>query len=162
MQWSDTLVLGNERMDETHREFVEQLNALADASDADFLVRLDAFIAHTEAHFGQEDQWMSEIYFPPAHCHQNEHEGVLKIAREVRERVAAGDVPIGRVLARELAPWFENHATTMDAVLAYVLKVGPSAFVQPPSGEAAPASHEGCGCGPAAAEEQNASSIAAS
>ncbi len=123
LDWSDQLELGYERMDETHREFVAQLNALHETPEEDFLPRLDAFIEHTVEHFGQEQRWMEEIKFPPAHCHINEHEGVLNIMRDVRRMVAEeGKKEIGRVLTRELAPWFENHAGGMDAMLSFFMR----------------------------------------
>jgi len=123
LDWSDQLELGHGRMDATHREFVAQLNALHEAPEQDFLRLLDAFIEHTVEHFAQEQRWMAEIKFPPAHCHINEHEGVLNIMRDVRRMVAEeGRKEIGRVLTRELAPWFENHAGGMDAMLSFFMR----------------------------------------
>jgi hemerythrin len=124
MEWSEALELGVERMDATHREFVEQLNTLGEASDAAMLAGLDAFISHTEAHFGQERDWMTDGIYGHAHCHLQEHDGVLGIMREVRGMVADGQFELGRVLVRELAPWFANHAATMDAMLALYLQGG--------------------------------------
>ena len=122
IEWSEELVLGVERMDATHREFVEQLNALGQAGDTALLAGLDAFIAHTVEHFDQENRWMESMEFPPMHCHRDEHEGVLGIMREVRGMVADGKFELGRVLVRELAPWFTNHAATMDAMLAAFIR----------------------------------------
>jgi len=124
LHWSEALELGVEKMDDTHREFVAQLNALGDAPDAAMLEGLDAFIAHTEAHFAQEREWMTDGTYGHSHCHLEEHEGVLGIMREVRGMVAGGQVELGRVLVRELAPWFTNHAATMDAMLALYLQGG--------------------------------------
>lgn len=118
VQWSDTYVLGVEQMDATHRDFLVLLNAVVDAADEDVLAALDAFLAHTVEHFAQEDRWMAETGFPPLHCHTAEHGNVLGIMREVRGMVADGKTEIGRVLAREMAPWFDIHAATMDAALA--------------------------------------------
>ena len=118
LAWSEQLALGQTVMDDTHREFVAQLNRVGDAVDAGVLAALDDFIAHTEAHFGQEEQWMEAINFPPLGCHKSEHEKVLETVREVRKRVAAGDTRLGRVLAEALAEWFPQHAASMDAVLA--------------------------------------------
>jgi hemerythrin len=42
--------------------------------------------------------------------------------REVRGHLQAGNYEVGRVLARELATWFQGHAATMDAMLAHVLR----------------------------------------
>jgi len=122
IDWSDKLVLGVDTMDDTHREFVGQLNALHTAPDEDYLALLDTFIAHTVEHFEQEKRWMAEMNFPPMHCHVQEHDGVLGIMREVRRMVSEGKSHVGRVLTRELAPWFENHAATMDATLAFFLR----------------------------------------
>jgi hemerythrin-like metal-binding protein len=123
LEWTEALNLGVERMDATHREFVDQLNSLAEAADDALLTGLDAFIAHTEEHFAQEERWMRGTSFPPLHCHAEEHAGVLGIMHEVRGYVSAGRADLGRVLVRELAPWFTNHAATMDAMLARFLSI---------------------------------------
>ncbi len=128
--WSEALALGQSVMDDTHREFVEQLNRVGAADAAGLPAALDEFIAHTEAHFGQEEQWMESIEFPPLGCHRGEHAKVLETVREVRKRVAAGDLRLGRTLAEALAEWFPQHAASMDAVLAlYMAETGyrPSA-----------------------------------
>ena len=125
LAWSEQLAIGQTVMDDTHREFVAQLNRVAAAADTDVLVALDDFIAHSEAHFGQEEQWMDALEFPPRGCHRGEHEKILETAREVRQRVAAGDVRLGRMLAEALAEWFPQHATSMDAILAlYMNEIG--------------------------------------
>lgn len=123
MEWSDGLTLDVPAMDDTHREFVAMLNELADARDEQLLAALDRFIAHTDAHFTQENRWMHALPFPPVHCHQGEHDNVLGLMREVRRRVAAGELELGRALARELPEWFQLHATTMDAMLAQVIRL---------------------------------------
>jgi len=122
MEWDDSLVLDRGVMDDTHREFIGLLNRLADAPDDQMLAALDEFIAHTEAHFSQEQRWMEQMSFPPAECHVREHDGVLEIAREVRNRAASGETGFGRVLARAVAQWFANHAASMDTVLALYMK----------------------------------------
>ena len=122
MEWSDTLVLDKGVMDDTHREFIELLNRLADAPDENMLAVLDEFIKHTEEHFAQEQRWMEHMAFPPLTCHAREHDGVLETAHEVRRRVAAGEMRFGPVLAKAVAEWFANHAGSMDHVLALYMK----------------------------------------
>jgi hemerythrin len=123
LDWSDELVLGEATMDATHREFVECLNAVADADDAGFIPALDRFIEHSDAHFTDENERMEATNFPPAHCHLNEHTQVLNLCREVRQMVIDGKLEVGRVLANELAPWFTQHAQSMDNMLAYWLNL---------------------------------------
>ncbi len=120
MEWSERLELGLARMDDTHREFVELYNALQGAPAEAFIERLDAFIAHTVEHFEQENRWMEKVDFPG--CHRAEHDRVLVVLRDVRERAAQGDRFLGRRLVEELPAWFENHAGGMDAALAFHLQ----------------------------------------
>lgn len=120
MEWSDQFELGLGRMDDTHREFVELYNLLVAATEETFIERLDAFIAHTEAHFDQENRWMEKVNFPG--CHRAEHDRVLTVMRDVRERAARGDRFLGRRLVEELPPWFDNHVGGMDAALAFHLQ----------------------------------------
>ena len=122
MEWSDELVLDEGVIDDTHKEFVDLLNRMYDAPDDQLLAILDEFIAHTESHFAQEQRWMEELAFPPLSCHVNEHEGVMEITREVRQRTVDGDTRYGKVLAQGIAEWFANHAATMDLMLAQYIK----------------------------------------
>jgi hemerythrin len=119
--WSDAYLLGHSIMDRTHREFVEVVNAMLSSNDAGFADRLQAFITHAESHFGEEDRWMAESGFPAMDCHVDEHAAVLRSARDVLERVVAGDHAIGRELAAELARWFPGHADYLDSALAHWL-----------------------------------------
>ena len=125
LAWSDEFALGQHTMDDTHREFVDQLNRVAAAAAAGLLPALDEFIAHTQAHFTQEERWMETLEFPPLGCHRSEHEKILETTLEVRKRVAAGDAEIGHKLAEALAEWFPQHALSMDAMLAtYIAEKG--------------------------------------
>ncbi len=122
LEWSAALELNAPAMDDTHREFVALLNALDEAADGDMPARMDAFIAHTEQHFAMEEQWMTETAFPPYGCHKGEHDNILEVVREVRKRIAAGELHYGTTLATALAEWFPQHAQSMDAVLALYLR----------------------------------------
>lgn len=120
MEWNEKLELGLAPMDATHQEFVACYNALAAAGEADFLARFDEFMAHCVAHFDQENDWMAAVNFPG--CHKAEHDRVLAVMTDIRKRVELGDMALGRRLVEELPPWFENHATGMDAALAFHLE----------------------------------------
>jgi hemerythrin-like metal-binding protein len=122
MEWNDQLAIDQGIMDDTHREFVQMLNRIADATDAEMQDAIEEFIRHTEEHFGQEERWMESLEFPPLSCHRNEHQGVLQIAHEVRNRVASGEHRFGPVLAQAVAEWFGNHAASMDTVLSLYMK----------------------------------------
>jgi hemerythrin len=116
--WEDRYLLGYEAMDDTHREFVALVDALLTAADDALPAALEAFAAHAEAHFAQEDGWMVAEDFPARDCHIDEHAKVLASVNEVREQVAAGEREIVRELALALKDWFPGHADYMDSALS--------------------------------------------
>lgn len=148
MEWSESLVLGLAPMDETHQEFVQAYNALAGAVPEQFPLRLDAFIAHCEAHFDQENRWMADVDFPG--CHKGEHDRVLAVLRDVRKHVLAGDLFLGKRLVEEIPAWFENHAGGMDAALAFHLdSIGydiSTGQIVPKEGACSDGRQAGCAC----------------
>ncbi len=121
MDWKDVYVLGHAPMDDTHRDYVELVTKLETAPDADVLACVDELIEHTVEHFAQENRWMEECGFPPIHCHTGEHERVLKSLQDMRPTIAA-DPGVARILAKELEPWFAQHAATMDDALAFFMR----------------------------------------
>ncbi len=153
--WTSALELGEPTMDATHREYAVLLNHMGEAADDEFLPRMDAFIAHTADHFAYEDARMAATQFPPSHCHTHEHEQVLLIMRDVRERVANGEVYLGRVLATEMGKWFEHHAGSMDNVLAYWLSIGAAGRAELIA-SSAPAPNS---CGPAGCDMHDHSHV---
>ncbi len=116
--WKAEYELGQPTMDQTHREFIDWLARLDRAPEAEFLGSFDGFIAHTDAHFALERSWILASRFPADSCHLNMHDEILSIARFVREKVAEGNLKMGRKIVRELVDWFEDHAATMDTALA--------------------------------------------
>jgi hemerythrin len=116
--WTDAYLLGYGPMDETHREFVDIVSALLNASDAEVGGYLESFAKHAESHFAKEHEWMDKTEFPAAQCHKDEHEAVMKSVRQVQQIVAEGDANEGRALAKALADWFPGHADYMDSALA--------------------------------------------
>lgn len=122
MQWSESLVLNHAHMDATHQEFVALLSDLEQAEEVQLLAMWDTLVAHTEAHFAQEDRWMVATGFAPDNCHSSQHAVVLEILKEGAQKARAGDVALLRAMAAELGAWFVHHAQTMDAALAQHLQ----------------------------------------
>ncbi|GAP36129.1 hemerythrin domain-containing protein [Piscinibacter sakaiensis] len=125
LTWSPALALQQPQMDDTHQEFVALLAALGDVAErppAEQLGPLDRFIAHTVAHFGQEDAWMATIGFQPENCHARQHAEVLQLLHEVRRRLHdEGEGALVGALVPALAEWFVPHARNMDGGLAQVM-----------------------------------------
>src|SRR5574343_601844 len=63
--WQDEWTLNHPQMDETHHEFIAEINHMLAVPDNEMLAAVDQFIAHTVAHFEQERLWMEGTNFPP-------------------------------------------------------------------------------------------------
>lgn len=113
--WDDRFLVGHRSMDETHHEFVQLVNAMLQAEDADFAALLDTFAQHLHLHFEAERELMELHVFPARQCHLDEHERVMESVLEVRALVAQGDVQTGKALAEALADWFPGHTEYMDS-----------------------------------------------
>ncbi|MDO9218641.1 MAG: hemerythrin domain-containing protein [Lacisediminimonas sp.] len=122
LEWSDALALDLPVMDDTHREFVVLLAQVETAADDALLAHWRALVAHTDDHFGREDQWMQSTRFSSGNCHSVQHKVVLQVLREGIASGEAGDLGVVRQMARELAIWFPQHAQSMDAALALHLR----------------------------------------
>ncbi|MCP5287031.1 MAG: hemerythrin domain-containing protein [Burkholderiaceae bacterium] len=144
LTWTDDLALGQPRMDATHVEFVDLLASLeaAIATPDAVAPALAALVDHTDAHFAQEDRWMTALGFAPQNCHSFQHQAVLNVMREVqRLHAAEGDVALVQRMAGELAVWFPQHAQMMDAALAETMTLRgydaeTGAMANPPAPEA--------------------------
>lgn len=149
LELTDTLRTGDTRMDETHAEFVDQLNALLALPAEQQLLPYRAFLAHTEAHFAQEDRWMRATGFAADNCHAGMHATILETMRAVEDHfLHKGDTEIITRLAEALAEWFTQHAATMDAGLAQHLRsLGFDTVTEalPEGLEVRPATMSGCG-----------------
>lgn len=123
LEWSDELVLDNEVMDDTHREFVYLLAKVEAAGALDdtrpLLQAWDALVEHTQDHFDREDAWMQQTGFAASNCHAGQHHVILEILREMQRRAHTDtDLALLRQLVGELGKWFVQHAQTMDTALA--------------------------------------------
>lgn len=125
LQWSENLVLGMPEVDQTHMEFVELLAQVAAAPEDTLRNQYLDLLAHTQQHFGMEDQWMQATEFASFHCHSMQHAMVLDVMQQALDRFDEGDLPVLRIVAHELGLWFEHHADAMDsALVGHLRKIG--------------------------------------
>ena len=119
-------LLGNAQMDTTHREFVEQLNALDAVATEQFPALFATLVKHTEDHFEAELDLMTLSSFPATQEHVDEHRRVLGQMHQFGERIRSGRLLLARAYVRDQLPgWFKLHAVTMDSALAAHLQRHP-------------------------------------
>jgi len=153
LAWTDKLVLNHSTLDHTHQEFVELLNAFGAALDAgvDALPAYQALLAHTEAHFAMEEDWMARCGFEAQNCHASQHAMVLNVMREaLRYANELNDREPLNILRTELAGWFPQHAEMMDAALVFTMEqqgFNPATGERRETAEAGSASCGSSSCG---------------
>lgn len=155
LAWTANLVLNQPTLDTTHQEFIALLNAFGAALDAqaDALPAYHALLAHTEAHFAMEEDWMARCGFEPQNCHSSQHAMVLNVMREaLRYATELNDREPLSILRTELAGWFPQHAEMMDAALVWTMEQQGFApvtvsFHEPLVATAAVAPVHSCGSG---------------
>ncbi|MCW5653470.1 hemerythrin domain-containing protein [Hydrogenophaga sp.] len=121
-KWSPALLLGYAPMDDEHRAFAVLLARAQDASDQDLPQAWANMVAHTEQHFGSEDDGMLSTGYPSSSQHMLEHRVVLNLMREGLEQAGQGQLAPVRQMARELWSWFLRHTQSQDAALALHLR----------------------------------------
>ena len=122
MPWSESLTIGDARMDETHQEFVQMINQILATPVDQQLPVYQAFLQHTVAHFAQEDRWMLATGFSAGNCHSEHHATILETMRVVETHYQDNDKTIITRMAEALAEWFPGHTASMDAGLAAHMK----------------------------------------
>jgi len=122
MPWIERQALGVAEMDATHREFVDLVDALGQATDAEFPALFAQLREHSRLHFENEGKLMKACRFPAIGEHNSEHLRVLGELAAVGRSVAAGRLGMAREYVRNLPFWFDTHLATMDSALAARLK----------------------------------------
>ncbi len=122
MPWNEQYSLGVAEMDATHREFVEQADALLAASDEAFPEIFARLHEHTRQHFEHEGTLMKACRFPAIGEHTSEHLRVLGELAHFSRGVEAGRLGMARAYVQGLPSWFATHLATMDSALAGCLK----------------------------------------
>lgn len=115
--------LGMEEMDNTHREFITQVDALISASNAEFPALFQALVTHTREHFTAEGRLMRESKYRGLPEHEAEHHRVLGELQQLNRTLKRGHLPLVRAYVKEGLPeWFDTHLSMMDGALVAYLK----------------------------------------
>jgi hemerythrin-like metal-binding protein len=123
--------LGVTEMDNSHRDFIEQVAALIIADDAEFPVLFQALVNHTREHFIAEGRLMREANYRGLGVHEGEHHRILGELQQLNRSLKRGRLPLVRAFVREGIPeWFDTHLSMMDGALVAHLKIQKSAVTE--------------------------------
>jgi hemerythrin len=131
IKWTPELAVGIEEIDAQHQELFRRaerfITGLAEPSRQDTGILLSYLRLYCVTHFGAEESWMRQVYYPGYDRHKSEHDGfiehILELSREHERRGSPGLEPlrVGTWLER----WLENHVSGTDREFArFVLSRG--------------------------------------
>lgn len=129
MPWDDSLLVGNEMIDDDHRTLVQSLNDLYEAGDDDTQAIgnvLDTLGIYTAEHFAREEALMAETRYGDTANHKKEHALLLKLYVENRNAFRAGQAT-RMDLVKFLKMWLAGHIKNTDTKLASYVRANVKA-----------------------------------
>ncbi len=119
-QWSESMSVGESRLDADHKALIRLINRLHDSLEAGAESAVlgevfDRLINYTRFHFTREGKVMQACRFPHAEAHEEEHAGFTRHIKEVRDRYARNaDPALIRGLLDYLKVWLSHHILIQD------------------------------------------------
>lgn len=114
----ESLSLGDQSLDSTHREFVNLAKQAATAAPDQLAMAMHDLYQHTREHFGEEETRMQSVNHGLLQEHKAEHQRILGDMERFYHRAEKGRGAMARAwVADNLMDWFAAHARTMDSAL---------------------------------------------
>jgi hemerythrin-like metal-binding protein len=123
IEWSEHFSVGNERMDNQHRELFDIIADLRTAmTSEDVLVEYEAewevverMIAYAVRHLSEEEQLLEECNYPDLAKHKEMHREFLAKILEIEKAIENGDdAPSVEKLCDFLENWLSHHILEAD------------------------------------------------
>ncbi len=118
IEWRDQMAVGNEMVDDDHKELIRLLNQYEEAigkQDARLLRQtFEGLSDYAEAHFEREEKLMEAVYFPERRTHGEIHKDLMRRVTDFHFRILGGEkLPIAQA-SRFLHDWLVNHVLQED------------------------------------------------
>lgn len=123
IQWTTTMSVGLDELDEDHKLLISVINQLdrnTDAEPRSDVIRqcLMQLRRYAEFHFAREEKVMTACKFPGIGVQESEHRDFIKRIKDVTERFDAGPENAANVVNRELLDflrdWLTHHIMIED------------------------------------------------
>ncbi len=125
-KFDDTLVTGNEMIDNQHRELISRINDLLikaenkvdKAGAVNMLAHLDEY---TDYHFAAEEKLQEEIEYPGIEEHKKKHEELRRTVKELREMLEEEEGPTDAFVEQvkeKVVEWLYSHIQGFDRSIA--------------------------------------------
>ncbi len=118
MEWKDAYGVGNELLDDQHRQLIELVNQLG--GDGDLAEVLDGLGRYAETHFETEEGLLEAAGYPDLEEHRKYHAAFRNWLDDVvATHRAGGDAAVARRdVYHYLCVWLANHLLVQDQAFA--------------------------------------------
>lgn len=119
MIWNETYSVGVRELDDQHKELIRMINEMHYAMNNDkgqevILIIVEQMYQYMEVHFSTEEGYMHEHNYLGLLAHQKQHEEFRAKARDLRERVNAGEFVLSFEIVQFLSDWLQKHIMVTD------------------------------------------------
>ena len=126
LEWSSSLSLGLERIDNEHRKLIDLINDVSDAiitnNTGDIIEWvLSDMYDYSNYHFSTEEKLMKKNAYPGAADHIKEHEDFRIKVAELQEQYKVMKDSVSIIILKFLKDWLVKHILNTDKKLVQFL-----------------------------------------
>lgn len=126
-----SLVTGNEVIDGQHKELIDRINKLAQASQVNggkvqAIQMLDYLAEYTDFHFGDEEKLQKEVSYPGLEEHKKKHEEFRQAIKDLYEMLREEEGPTEafvNAVQKNVIDWLYSHIKGFDSSVAAFVNI---------------------------------------
>lgn len=131
VEWTDSLSVGIQEIDEQHKVLINLINRLFDetvVNQAAIGVTeqvLQELVEYTMVHFAVEESLFRIFDYPEIEAHMRRHVDLKEQVLELQRKIKKGETVVNSDLLMFLKKWLTNHILQEDKLYApYLIKQG--------------------------------------
>ena len=128
-EWTTSLSVGVDLIDEQHKQLIAKLNDLSRAVDRGWgaqkiIKTLDFLIEYTDFHFGTEQRYMMELDYPQKDYHMDQHKEFVTTLKnlELDFEEEGATASLAEAINTFMFNWLVKHIRTVDVEFGRFLK----------------------------------------
>ena len=126
MEFDESLITGNEMIDDQHKELISRISAFVSAceegeSKTKAIKMLDYLDEYTNFHFSAEEKLQEEVAYPGIAQHKEKHEEFKTTVKELYEYLEDLEGPTDAFVEQvkeKVVDWLFYHIKTFDCSVA--------------------------------------------
>ena len=125
-EFDNSLVTGNDMIDEQHKELIAKINKLIDCCEQssgklEAIKMLDYLSEYTDFHFSAEEKLQEEVSYPGIEEHKKKHDDFKKSVEELHEMLIEEEGPTEsfvNAVNKNVIDWLYDHIKGFDCSVA--------------------------------------------